>query len=52
MYEVYTEAELFNMYGYLLSKEYGRNTELLLKVLQANGVNIGRIGDLFYINKR
>ena len=50
LYEVLTETELFDRYGYLLSKEHGRDTELLLDVLRCNGVEMQRIGQLFYFN--
>ena len=50
LYEVLTETELFDRYGYLLSKEHGRDTELLLDVLHCNGVEMQRIGQLFYFN--
>lgn len=50
LYEVLTETELFDRYGYLLSKEHGRDAELLLDVLHCNGVEMQRIGQLFYFN--
>lgn len=51
-YQVYTESQLYIEYGYLMDKDHGRDTELLVDILKETGLNFKRIGKLFFLENK
>jgi hypothetical protein len=44
----FTDKQLHDEYGYLMDKEHGKDTELLIDILKCTGLRVGRIGALYY----
>lgn len=44
-----SEKELYEEYGYLMDKEHGNDTELLIDIMKCNGIEVTRMGNEYLI---
>lgn len=44
-----TEAQLCEEYGYLMPKEHGKDTELLLDIMKCNGLDVEEKNSIYYV---
>lgn len=48
---LFTEEQMFAMYGYILSEEYGKDIELLLDILKEYGLNFKKKNNYYYVEE-
>ena len=48
---LFTERQMFDIYGNMLSKEHGEDIELLLDVLKKYGLNFKKKNNYYYMEK-
>ena len=51
-FKVYTKQELYEKYGYLMNNSHIKDIQLLINIMQDNGLSVVRIGSLFVVNKQ
>lgn len=44
-----SEKELYEEYGYLMDKEHGNDTELLIDIMKCNGVEVVRMDNEYLV---
>ena len=47
----FTERQIFDIYGYMLSKEHGEDIELLLDILKEYGLNFKKKKNYYYVEE-
>jgi hypothetical protein len=48
---LFTERQMFDIYGHMLSKEYGEDIELLLDILKKYGLNFKKKKNYYYMEE-
>lgn len=48
---LFTERQMFDIYGSMLSKEHGEDIELLLDVLKEYGLNFKKKNNYYYMEE-
>lgn len=46
-----TETDLYKQYGYLMDREHGKDTELLIDIMKCNGIIVKRKDGAFTVNE-
>lgn len=48
--KMYTKQQLMKKYGYLMDREHGNDSELLMDIMQCNGIKIKKYKNRFIIS--
>ena len=48
----FTEAQLYEEYGYLMAQEHGKDTELLMDIMKCNGIDVEYRNGKYYVNDK